>query len=45
MKGAPGIYSARYAGRQGADEANNAKLLAEFVNLMRQAVQYQNAGE
>lgn len=28
LDGAPGIYSARYAGRHGDDDANNAKLLA-----------------
>lgn len=28
LGGAPGIYSARYAGRHGDDAANNAKLLA-----------------
>lgn len=27
LRGAPGIHSARYAGRQGDDEANNRKLL------------------
>jgi non-canonical purine NTP pyrophosphatase (RdgB/HAM1 family)/MAF protein len=27
LGGAPGVFSARYAGRQGADEANNEKLL------------------
>lgn len=31
LKGAPGIYSARYAGTQGADAANNEKLLAELA--------------
>lgn len=30
LGGAPGIHSARYAGRHGADEANNDKLLAEL---------------
>jgi XTP/dITP diphosphohydrolase len=30
LGGAPGIYSARYAGQQGADEANNDKLLHEL---------------
>jgi XTP/dITP diphosphohydrolase len=30
LKGAPGIYSARYSGHQGDDEANNDKLLAEL---------------
>ncbi len=31
LKGAPGIYSARYAGQQGADAANNEKLLRELA--------------
>ncbi len=30
LGGAPGVYSARYAGTDGDDEANNAKLLAEL---------------
>jgi len=30
LHGAPGIYSARYAGKQGDDEANNQKLLKEL---------------
>ena len=30
LKGAPGVYSARYAGVHGDDEANNDKLLAEL---------------
>lgn len=30
LGGAPGIYSARYAGRHGDDAANNAKLLEEL---------------
>lgn len=33
LGGAPGVYSARYAGRQGDDEANNAKLLAELARV------------
>ncbi len=33
LGGAPGVYSARYAGRQGDDEANNAKLLSELDKL------------
>ena len=32
LNGAPGIYSARYAGN-GGDSANNAKLLAELANV------------
>src|SRR5262249_54538653 len=31
LGGAPGVYSARYAGRPGADAANNVKLLAELA--------------
>ena len=31
LGGAPGIYSARYAGTHGDDAANNAKLLAELA--------------
>ena len=30
LHGAPGVYSARYAGRHGDDAANNAKLLQEM---------------
>jgi XTP/dITP diphosphohydrolase len=30
LGGAPGVYSARYAGAQGNDAANNSKLLAEL---------------
>ncbi|MFM7150139.1 MAG: RdgB/HAM1 family non-canonical purine NTP pyrophosphatase [Gemmataceae bacterium] len=33
LKGRPGVYSARYAGKQGDDEANNDKLLAELALL------------
>jgi XTP/dITP diphosphohydrolase len=33
LAGRPGIYSARYAGKQGDDEANNDKLLAELAML------------
>lgn len=32
LDGAPGIYSARYAGEHGNDAANNAKLLDELKN-------------
>ena len=32
LDGAPGIYSARYAGEHGNDAANNAKLLSELVD-------------
>ena len=33
LGGAPGVYSARYAGKQGDDAANNAKLLREMKDL------------
>jgi len=33
LKGRPGVYSARYAGKHGDDEANNQKLLAELAPL------------
>ena len=33
LGGAPGVYSARYAGRHGDDAANNAKLLREMAAL------------
>src|SRR5207302_7513717 len=33
LNGRPGVYSARYAGRQGDDQANNARLLAELAPL------------
>jgi len=33
LQGAPGVYSARYAGTPGEDDANNSKLLAEMKNV------------
>jgi XTP/dITP diphosphohydrolase len=33
LKGRPGVYSARYAGKQGDDAANNTRLLAELAPL------------
>lgn len=33
LKGAPGVYSARYAGQHGDDEANNDKLLTELADV------------
>src|SRR6266849_5466553 len=33
LNGRPGVYSARYAGKPGADAANNARLLAELAPL------------
>jgi len=34
LSGAPGVHSARYAGKQGGDAANNAKLLAELADVI-----------
>jgi inosine/xanthosine triphosphate pyrophosphatase family protein len=31
LDGGPGVYSARYAGKQGDDEANNNRLLVELA--------------
>lgn len=33
LAGAPGVYSARYAGTHGDDEANNEKLLADLAGV------------
>ncbi len=33
LNGRPGVHSARYAGKQGDDAANNARLLAELAPL------------
>lgn len=33
LGGRPGVYSARYAGQHGDDEANNVRLLAELASL------------
>src|SRR6267142_3818865 len=33
LNGGPGVHSARYAGKQGDDAANNARLLAELAPL------------
>ena len=33
LNGAPGIFSARYAGEEGDDERNNQKLLRELENV------------
>ncbi len=33
LGGAPGIFSARYCGEEGKDEANNEKLLHELANV------------
>lgn len=37
LGGAPGVYSARYAGRHGDDEANNDKLLAALEGVAETA--------
>lgn len=34
LNGAPGVHSARYAGEQGDDVANNAKLLLEMATVV-----------
>ncbi|MEE4255208.1 MAG: XTP/dITP diphosphatase [Desulfuromusa sp.] len=34
LNGAPGVFSARYAGEQGDDHANNAKLLQELDTVI-----------
>ena len=33
LQGAPGVYSARYAGHHGDDDANNQKLLGEMRDI------------
>lgn len=33
LNGAPGVYSSRYAGEHGNDDANNAKLLSELRDV------------
>ena len=33
LEGAPGVYSARYCGRHGDDEANNDKLLENMQDV------------
>lgn len=37
LGGAPGLYSARYAGEDGNDQANRKKLLEEMANVADQA--------
>ena len=36
LNGAPGVYSARYAGEHGNDAANNQKLLADLVPFRKE---------
>lgn len=33
IKGKPGIYSARYSGKNASDKSNNEKLLSELINV------------
>lgn len=42
LNGAPGIYSARYAGTHGDDEANNQKLISQLqgVPMSKRGAQY-----
>ena len=39
LNGAPGLYSARYAGAEGNDEANRQKLLQEMASVPAEARQ------
>jgi XTP/dITP diphosphohydrolase len=45
LRGAPGIYSARYGGPQATDDDNNARLLADLANvpLERRTAHYECA--
>ena len=40
LNGAPGVYSARYAGAAATDAANNMKLLAAMAGITRRAAFY-----
>lgn len=40
LNGEPGVYSARYAGAQGDDAANNAKLLAELSGIEQRSARF-----
>ena len=40
LGGAPGVYSARYAGMHGDDEANNVKLLQEMKGIADRTAAY-----
>ncbi len=40
LNGAPGVYSARYAGEHATDAANNAKLLAEIAPHKNRAARF-----
>ncbi len=43
LQGAPGIYSARYAGDQATDDDNNAKLLSALANETNRSARFQCA--
>jgi len=43
LQGAPGIYSARFAGKHGDDAANNAKLLLELEQHQDRSARFQCA--
>ncbi len=44
LEGAPGVYSARYAGGEGHNsEANMQKLLTEMVNIKNRSAQFRTA--
>lgn len=43
LNGAPGIYSARFAGEHGNDAANNEKLLVELENQSNRSARFQCA--
>jgi XTP/dITP diphosphohydrolase len=43
LKGQPGIYSARYAGAHGNDQANNQKLISELKNQANRNARFQCA--
>lgn len=45
LAGAPGVYSARYAGGHGDTKANNAKLLEELKKLPERRVEHDELGE
>lgn len=40
LGGAPGIYSARYAGEDATDEGNNQKLLREMEGIQKRGAQF-----
>jgi len=45
LEGAPGVYSARYAGGHGDTKANNAKLLEELEKLPVSRTEHEGLGE